>query len=350
MVDLASRQRWSELLEGIAGLIPAGPASVLVDGAGDQPKILAGRLACALNAAGRPCFRLPLVGQPEELGDPCVPVSAITLAHGPDWRRARRWDVVVWLRTGHHANGPEGEARASVVVDLHDPRWPVIRRVAEPFADRGPWYVTETRAFFATRAATWDTKFGDDLPAYAAAIAQARIPAGGLVLDVGCGTGRALPALRRAVGPHGTVVAVDLTPEMLREARPRAQASRAGLVLADARVIPFADRRADAIFAAGLIMHLPDPVAGLGELARITRPAACSCCSIPRAARRWPPATAGRFGRTNRSPRERCGGRPAARGGGWPATTTPTTASSRSPLAGRRPLAGRATFTTRSAP
>ena len=53
----------------------------------------------------------------------------------------------------------------------------MIRRVAPRLAAAdGPWYLTETRAFFACRAATWDTKFGDDLPAYTAAInAAARL-------------------------------------------------------------------------------------------------------------------------------------------------------------------------------
>ncbi|HEU4426286.1 MAG TPA: hypothetical protein VFR67_27420 [Pilimelia sp.] len=51
------------------------------------------------------------------------------------------------------------------------------------------WYCAETQAFRATRAATWDTKFGDDLPAYIAAVTEAGIAPGGTVLDVGCGTG-----------------------------------------------------------------------------------------------------------------------------------------------------------------
>jgi len=132
-------------------------------------------------------------------------------------------------------------------------------------------YLAETRAFFAVRAATWDTKFGDDLPAYAAAVAEAGLPRGGVVVDVGCGTGRALPALRQAVGPGGTVIAVDVTPEMLREARCHGRAADAALVLADARRLPLADASADAVFAAGLVSHLPDPEAGLRELARVTR-------------------------------------------------------------------------------
>jgi SAM-dependent methyltransferase len=145
-------------------------------------------------------------------------------------------------------------------LNLHDRGMPSIER-----------YLAETRAFFAVRAATWDTKFGDDLPAYAAAVAEAGLPRDGVVVDVGCGTGRALPALRQAVGPRGTVIAVDVTPEMLREARCHGRASHAALVLADARRLPLADASADAVFAAGLVSHLPDPDAGLLELARVTR-------------------------------------------------------------------------------
>jgi SAM-dependent methyltransferase len=133
-------------------------------------------------------------------------------------------------------------------------------------------YVAETRAFFGSRAATWDTKFGDDLPAYCAAVAEAGIRRGGVAVDVGCGTGRALPPLREAVGPAGSVIAVDLTPEMLTAARPRSIAAKAALILADARSLPFADASTDAIFAAGLVHHLPDSGAGLQELARVTRP------------------------------------------------------------------------------
>jgi ubiquinone/menaquinone biosynthesis C-methylase UbiE len=92
-----------------------------------------------------------------------------------------------------------------------------------------------------------------------------------VVVDVGCGTGRALPALRQAVGPDGAVIAADLTPEMLARARAQAAAARAALVLADARQLPFADAAADVLFAAGLINHLPDTEAGLTELARVTR-------------------------------------------------------------------------------
>jgi SAM-dependent methyltransferase len=148
----------------------------------------------------------------------------------------------------------------------------VIRRVAARLAHHSRWYVTEGRAFFTVRAATWDTKFGDDLPAYAQAVAQAGLLYGGVVLDVGCGTGRALPALRQAVGPDGAVIGLDLTPQMLAVAGPRAAAAHATLLLGDARHLPLGPASVDAIFAAGLITHLPNAYTGLRELARITRP------------------------------------------------------------------------------
>jgi ubiquinone/menaquinone biosynthesis C-methylase UbiE len=59
---------------------------------------------------------------------------------------------------------------------------------------------------------------------------------------------------------------------MLREASARGQEAQAALILADARRLPLADASIDAIFAAGLITHLPDLVEGFRQLARITRP------------------------------------------------------------------------------
>jgi len=252
------------MLTSLASLLPQGPAFVLIDGTGTYQEAFATRIAATLNTSGRPGLRLPAPPTPP------VPDTAIWLAHGSQWRGTRPWDLVIWLRTSPACR--DGEDEADIVIDMHDPDWPVIRRVADRLACHGQWYLPETRAFFAYRAATWDTKFGDDRPRYAAAIAEAGIPADGVAIDVGCGTGRALVPLRRAVGPAGTVIAIDVTPEMLRQARPASCEASASLVLADARRLPFRDGYADAVFAAGLISHLPDAEAGLRELARVTRP------------------------------------------------------------------------------
>ena len=132
--------------------------------------------------------------------------------------------------------------------------------------------IAATRAFFGPRAATWEARFPDDEPAYRRAVADLAPPPGGAVADVGCGTGRALPELRAAVGATGTVLGFDVTAEMLAEAAAQGRGESAALVLADALRLPLAAGSLDAVFAAGLVTHLPDPVAGLAELARVCRP------------------------------------------------------------------------------
>lgn len=86
---------------------------------------------------------------------------------------------------------------------------------------------TQVQEFFGARAASWDRKFPADGPAFATAVGEFGLRPGDRVLDAGCGTGRALTALRAAVGPSGTVLGVDLTPRMLAAARQAAGRPRA---------------------------------------------------------------------------------------------------------------------------
>ncbi|WP_432186827.1 class I SAM-dependent methyltransferase [Streptomyces sp. Tue6028] len=131
---------------------------------------------------------------------------------------------------------------------------------------------THVQEFFAARAADWDARFPDDGPAYAAAVAAMGLREGDRVLDAGCGTGRALPPLRAAVGASGAVVGADLTPAML-EAAVRAGRDRDGqLLLTDVAALPLRTESLDAVFGAGLVSHLPDPAENLRELARVVRP------------------------------------------------------------------------------
>ncbi|MFC9679467.1 class I SAM-dependent methyltransferase [Streptomyces sp. NPDC056948] len=130
---------------------------------------------------------------------------------------------------------------------------------------------TRVQEFFTPRAADWDSRFPDDGPAYAAAVAELGLRAGDRVLDAGCGTGRALPPLRAAVGPSGVVLGADLTPAMLREAV-RAGRDRDGqLLLTDVGALPLRAGSLDAVFGAGLVSHLASPAENLRELARVVR-------------------------------------------------------------------------------
>ncbi|MCS6773093.1 MAG: methyltransferase domain-containing protein [Anaerolineae bacterium] len=126
----------------------------------------------------------------------------------------------------------------------------------------------ETQAFFAVRAADWDARFADDDSVFAQAIREAPFRPGMTVLDLGCGTARALPLLHAAVAPGGRVVGLDATLAMLRAGQ---RAGRRSLLVGDAVHLPFADACMDAVFAAGLLPHLSQPLEALREAARVTR-------------------------------------------------------------------------------
>ncbi|HEY8692016.1 MAG TPA: class I SAM-dependent methyltransferase [Chloroflexota bacterium] len=100
----------------------------------------------------------------------------------------------------------------------------------------------DTQAFFAARAAGWETRFPGDEPSCQQAIRELAPPLGGRALDAGCGTGRALPFLRAAVGAAGDVVGLDLTPEMLAEAHRLGRDQLAHLLVADGERLPFAGK------------------------------------------------------------------------------------------------------------
>jgi len=94
------------------------------------------------------------------------------------------------------------------------------------------------------------------------------------ILDVGSGTGDDARKLAALVAPHGKVVGVDRSPEMVAEARRRAEGSGLPIefVQGDAQALDFPDASFDRCRAERVLIHLPDPVAAVREMARVTRP------------------------------------------------------------------------------
>jgi ubiquinone/menaquinone biosynthesis C-methylase UbiE len=94
--------------------------------------------------------------------------------------------------------------------------------------------------------------------------------AGGDVLDVGCGTGENFAYLQHA----GSITALDLSPEMVREADRRARQMRmeVDLLVGDAQSLPFADDSFDTVISAYSSCTFPDYVAAFKEMGRVTRP------------------------------------------------------------------------------
>ncbi len=71
------------------------------------------------------------------------------------------------------------------------------------------------------RAGRYDFEVAAFEPIRAQAIAALRLQPGATVLDVGCGTGLSFPLLRERIGPHGRIVGIEQSPEMMRQARTR---------------------------------------------------------------------------------------------------------------------------------
>ena len=96
----------------------------------------------------------------------------------------------------------------------------------------------------------------------------AGVAAGQLVLDVGCGPGALTAELVARLGP-GAVSAVDPSEPFFAAARERFP--EVSVQRAAAEQLPFEDQAFDAALAQLVVHFMSDPVAGLREMARVTR-------------------------------------------------------------------------------
>src|SRR5580765_6957376 len=96
----------------------------------------------------------------------------------------------------------------------------------------------------------------------------AAVTAGQRVLDVGCGPGALTTELAQRLGPEA-VSAVDPSEPFVAAARERLPG--VAVQRAAAEELPFADDSFDASLAQLVVHFMSDPVAGLREMARVTR-------------------------------------------------------------------------------
>ncbi|GAC1558396.1 MAG: class I SAM-dependent methyltransferase [Beijerinckiaceae bacterium] len=127
-------------------------------------------------------------------------------------------------------------------------------------------------AAYARWAPVYDLTFALIMRAGRRAAAAAASRPGGQVLDVGVGTGLALPMFSRGT----RLVGVDLSEPMLRRAAARAAREKLtdveGLVVMDATRLAFPDASFDAVVAPYVLTVVPDPAATLDELLRVVKP------------------------------------------------------------------------------
>jgi SAM-dependent methyltransferase len=129
---------------------------------------------------------------------------------------------------------------------------------AEPAADR--W--TEGSAY-ERYMGRWSRPVAREFVAWLGAAPGARW------LDLGCGSG-ALAAAAVEAGA-GAIVALDLSPTYLRQARERLDGVRAGFAVADARALPVAAESVDLAVSGLALNFVPQPPLALAELARVAR-------------------------------------------------------------------------------
>lgn len=105
--------------------------------------------------------------------------------------------------------------------------------------------------------------------------AIAALRPGEIVVDLGSGAGFDCFLAARQVGPHGRVIGVDMTHEMLRKARDNAARLGAGNVefrLGEIEHLPVADNTADVVMSNCVINLVPDKAQVYREAFRVLKP------------------------------------------------------------------------------
>jgi SAM-dependent methyltransferase len=124
---------------------------------------------------------------------------------------------------------------------------------------------------YAQLAGEYDTRWADYVRGSTARVLRdLPLSPGERLLDVGCGTGVLLEGALRSQ-PEAWACGLDLSAGMLGVAQGRL-GGRAGLVRADAQVLPFRDAAFDAVASSSALHYWPDPERALREVARVLRP------------------------------------------------------------------------------
>jgi SAM-dependent methyltransferase len=139
---------------------------------------------------------------------------------------------------------------------------------------RGPEYAVTRLGYDANELAALPLDVTTSFAGVGNPHAIARIPAGAIVADIGCGAGTDLLLAARRTGPRGRAIGVDMTESMRQRAREGAVAC--GLVRnGDATRLPIDDRSIDVVISNGVLNLVPEKERAVAEIARVLKPAGC---------------------------------------------------------------------------
>jgi len=100
------------------------------------------------------------------------------------------------------------------------------------------------------------------------------ISRGETVLDIGCGAGLDTFVAAMMVGPEGKVVGIDLTPEMLKQARinlEKTSFKNVSFEEGSAEELPFPEKTFDVVISNGVFNLIPDKKKALREVFRVLK-------------------------------------------------------------------------------
>jgi len=140
---------------------------------------------------------------------------------------------------------------------------------------RGPRFAATVLGYDAAELAALPTEVTASFAGIGNPHAIGPIPAGAIVIDIGCGAGTDLLLAARRVGATGVAIGVDMTEAMRRRATQGASASGLDNVdvrSGDATRLPVDDRSIDAVISNGVLNLVPEKVLAIAEIARVLKP------------------------------------------------------------------------------
>jgi len=111
------------------------------------------------------------------------------------------------------------------------------------------------------------------------ALARMPLEAGDTVIDLGCGSGYSLRALRETAN-IGRGIGLDGAPEMARNAASYTDDDAIEFIVGDFDSLPFATNSVDHVFSMEAFYYAPDPHHTLEEVRRILRPGGTFFCAV----------------------------------------------------------------------
>jgi len=132
----------------------------------------------------------------------------------------------------------------------------------------------DKKNFFNQMAEGWDERFytpemAERLPQL---VSLFQLQKGAKILDVGAGTGGIVPYLLEAIGPGGSLWAIDYAEEMVKIGRMKFQKeSRVVFELASVENLPYKDQFFDHVVCFGAFPHFEDKKEALEEMERVLK-------------------------------------------------------------------------------